>query len=107
MRGRQNWGQFFGSSPLNTEVRDNILGLRTQKNRIKILRDLRGRQNWEDFSVQLSKYRDQRELKRLKGKSSLKSPGYRNPPRFARPSELGRFFGSSPLTQRSEKIYKV
>ncbi len=27
-----------------------------QEIRVKVLRDLRGRQNWEDFSVQLSKY---------------------------------------------------
>ncbi len=31
----------------------------------------------------LSKYRDQRGSKRLKGKLSLKSPAYRNPQRFA------------------------
>jgi hypothetical protein len=24
MRGRQNWGRFFGSAPLNTEIRENM-----------------------------------------------------------------------------------
>ncbi len=67
-----------------------------QKIRVEVLRDLRGSQNWEDFSVQLPEYRDQRELKRLKGKSSLKSLRLEILSDLRGRQKYGRLFGSSP-----------